>query len=322
MSQTLETELHSIIDFERVISMETNQSLWSGYGSLDRVFLSGYVQPSIIVKDIRVPQKADHPRGWDTDAGHLRKLQSYEVEAHWYQHFNHLCDDACRTPRLLGYQKLDTHTLLVLEDLNGAGYDLRKQYLTTEELHACLRWLAVFHARFMGSKADGLWEVGTYWQLETRQAEWEAMADGPLKEKAAAIHQKLSNARFQTLVHGDAKYANFCFSPTGKVAAVDFQYVGRGCGMKDVAYLLSCFEGGIQDQRQEEELLAQYLSALCNHTTYISPSISLAELESEWRGLYPFACADFERFLQGWAPGHWKSNRYVKEKVDMVIEIL
>jgi hypothetical protein len=43
MSQTLETELHSIIDFERVISMETIQSLWSGYGSLDRVFLSGYV---------------------------------------------------------------------------------------------------------------------------------------------------------------------------------------------------------------------------------------------------------------------------------------
>jgi len=40
-------------------------------------------------------------------------------------------------------------------------------------------------------------------------------------------------------VHGDAKLANFCFSRDGKkVAAVDFQYVDGGCGMKDLSRII------------------------------------------------------------------------------------
>ena len=58
--------------------------------------------------------------------------------------------------------------------------------------------------------------------------------------EAPELDRRLRAARFQTLVHGDAKPANFCFDARrGAVAAVDFQYVGGGCGMKDVAYLLS-----------------------------------------------------------------------------------
>ena len=68
------------------------------------------------------------------------------------------------------------------------------------------------------------------------------MKDSPLKENAFLIDEKLYQSSFKTIVHGDAKLANFCFTKDGcRSAAVDFQYVGGGCGMKDVAYFLgSC----------------------------------------------------------------------------------
>jgi thiamine kinase-like enzyme len=62
-----------------------------------------------------------------------------------------------------------------------------------------------------------------------------------LKEAAPVIDEKLNTCAYKTFVHGDAKLANFCFAPDGQVAGVDFQYVGGGCGMKDVAYFIgSC----------------------------------------------------------------------------------
>jgi len=130
------------------------------------------------------------------------------------------------------------------------------------------------------------------------------------------IDQRLSGARFQTLVHGDAKLANFCFgkpteqSDEPKVAAVDFQYVGGGCGMKDVAYLVSsCLDGSESDARQNE-LLDVYFEQLNSVVTQLKPDVDFEALESEWRTLYPFAWADFCRFLAGWSPGHWKLNEY------------
>ena len=55
------------------------------------------------------------------------------------------------------------------------------------------------------------------------------------------IDNKLNDCKFKTFVHGDAKLVNFCFAKDGHVAGVDFQYVGGGCGMKDVAYFIgSC----------------------------------------------------------------------------------
>ena len=76
----------------------------------------------------------------------------------------------------------------------------------------CLFWLATFHATFMNNSAEGLWDVGTYWHLATRPDELASMEDGKLKNAAAAIDQMLNNCKFQTLVHGDAKLANFCFA--------------------------------------------------------------------------------------------------------------
>jgi hypothetical protein len=320
MHEDLEKELHSFLEFDHLVSVETLQELWSGYGAILKVHLSGGAHPSIIVKRIAEPHQAEHPRGWNTDVGHQRKLKSYEVEAHWYEHYNSAIENQCRTAKFLGIRTFSDHTILAMEDLDAAGYPLRKNQLSTEELNNCLKWLAQFHAQFLHHRGEGLWPIGTYWHLETRQHEWKSMAEGKLKQFAGKIHETLQNASFQCLIHGDAKFANFCFSESGDVAAVDFQYVGRGCGMKDVVYLLSCIPHDLSETEQEEYL--QFYFSELRKALKPDDKERFDELEKEWRFLYPFAWADFERFLQGWAPGHWKSNRSIQEHCETVFNIL
>ncbi|MEC7724282.1 MAG: phosphotransferase, partial [Planctomycetota bacterium] len=112
----------------------------------------------------------------------------------------------------------------------------------------------------------------------------------------------------RTLVHGDAKVANFCFGSDG-VAAVDFQYVGGGCGVQDVAYLLSSCLDDDACELHAERHLDTYFAAL---RARVADDVDGPALELAWRGLYPAAWADFHRFLVGWAPDHWKIHRYTR----------
>ena len=66
---------------------EKIQSLWSGYGSIER-WKNGKGE-SIVIKLIHFPDNKIHPRGWNSDFGHLRKVKSYEVENTWYENFGH-----------------------------------------------------------------------------------------------------------------------------------------------------------------------------------------------------------------------------------------
>ena len=225
----------------RIVDVQTVQSLWSGYGKILRVQLAGEGPSSVIVKHVSPPTESDHPRGWATDFSHQRKLRSYKVESAWYRNWSCRCDESCRVAECFRVQQSDAQTVFVIEDLNEAGFAGRRSTLDWQGVQSCLHWLASFHATFLASDMAGLWPSGTYWHLATRPDEWSAMDNGPLKTNAHLIDQALRSCQFRSLVHGDAKVANFCFSNHGSVAAVDFQYVGGGCGMKDVAYFLgSC----------------------------------------------------------------------------------
>lgn len=308
--------------FQSVILSATNatglhvddviQELWSGYGKILRVRLTDGKYPSVVVKHVRMPSSLRHPRGWNSSASHARKLKSYEVESEWYQKYSDRCDASCRIPRALAFERHGEEVLMVLEDLDVAGYPTRLGRIDWPQIELCLQWLAEFHATWMNVKPEGLWEVGTYWHLDTRLEELDALDDQELREAAGAIDERLSGARFKTLVHGDAKLANFCFSEDSqKVAAVDFQYVGGGCGMKDVAYFVGSCMGEDGCERKELEVLDAYFgalhTALARRKTFESDA---AAIESEWRQLYHLAWTDFHRFLKGWSPGHWKINSY------------
>ena len=299
-----------LVDLEQASAceeVEIIQSLWSGYGTISRYKLEGAGHDTVVVKCISSPEVMAHPRGWNTDKSHARKAKSYEVETHWYTHFNQWTNTMCRTPEFLGAYAASDNQWIVLEDMD-ANFPLRKQELSLSEVKVCLQWLANFHATYLGYKPSGLWEIGSYWHLGTRPEEWNKTEHPELKAKAYRIDEILNNCVYQTLIHGDAKVANFCFSEDSKeVAAVDFQYTGGGCGMKDVAYLLGSCMSGDDCKKHESELLDYYFSELKYGMGTPADSIPI---EAEWRQMYPLAVADFMRFLLGWMPTHPKVNAY------------
>lgn len=282
------------------------------------MFLEGGIYPSIIVKHIQPPSETNHPRGWNTDHSHQRKLKSYVIETNWYKQYNFM-DPSCRIPAFVGASASENEQLLLLEDLHVVGFDQRKSSVNLNEIKKCISWLASFHARFIMQKPDTLWETGCYWHLATRPDEYEAMPSGQLKKYAVKIDQVLNNARYQTIVHGDAKLANFCFSENS-VAAVDFQYVGGGVGVKDLAYFLGSCLTENECEAHEQELLDYYFHELLAKVKL--SHIQLEALEKDWRQLYPVAWADFNRFLEGWMPGHHKLHRYSRSMEEKAIDYL
>ncbi len=210
-------------------SSEVIQTLWGGYGELVRL---RFQDTSIIIKHVKLPITTDHPYGWNTNLSHQRKIHSYEVEVNWYQEFSQTTDERCRIPKGLKCFQSKDEWLIVMEDLATVGLVSIVNHANKNHLTSCLYWLANFHARYMNTQSNQIWETGTYWHLDTRPDELEALDDETLKAFARRIDSSLKHTKYQTIVHGDAKLANFCFNKVGTVcAAVDFQLCYERCSL-------------------------------------------------------------------------------------------
>jgi len=297
-------------------SIETIQTLWGGYGKLVRLV---FEDTSIILKHVKLPKPSSHPRGWNTDLSHQRKLHSYQVETHWYQNFSTPIDERCRIPQGLKCFQNENEWIIVMEDLASIGLTHTTYDANNEHLISCIKWLANFHAKYMGVKSEFLWKVGTYWHLDTRPDELEVLKDIELKKYAKQIDNELKKVKYQTIVHGDAKLANFCFNDDAtKCAAVDFQYIGHGCGMKDLAYFISSAVEPGDCESLEEWILDIYFTALKDALKHYQPKLDSNEIEKEWRAMFSVAWADFQRFIKGWSPNHFKINSY-SEKLTLKV---
>ena len=112
--------------------------MWSGYGKISRYKLSHSAFETVVVKNISLNEASNHPRGWNTDTSHLRKIKSYKVETNWYKNWNQLCNNNCSTPYFLGSYSEGKNQWLILEDLNRK-YPLRKQEIGLAEVKVCLK---------------------------------------------------------------------------------------------------------------------------------------------------------------------------------------
>jgi hypothetical protein len=307
---TLERKLQQVLGADVARLGERLQLLWGGYGELRRAERSP--GNPIIVKHVQPPRE-------DRSVGHRRKLRSYDVEHAFYRQYAESCAAAprCRVPQLVAAQVENDSWLFVLEDLDAVGFAGRRAYASGQDVTKVLTWLARFHARFLGQAPDQLWQVGTYWHLATRPDELRSMRHPALRRAAPRIDGVLSRARFRTLVHGDAKLENACFTRTGdgpgEVAFVDFQYVGGGVGVKDVAYFLNGCLSPTECVALVPSYLDEYFGALRAALDAFGHGSVADELEQEWRQLFPLAWVDFYRFVLGWAPGQFDGDPYSEQ---------
>ncbi len=287
-----------------LLNISLVQELWSGYGELLRLrFQNGSF---ILKRVVWAPGQQD-------SISDQRKRRSYQVEQTFYREV--APTQPSRVARCVGQEWSKDGCLLLLEDLAEAGYHPDPNP-NPERTRAGLSWLAHFHARFLGQEVTGLWEQGCYWHLDTRQTEWQRMSDGPLKQKARALDSKLRQARHQTLVHGDAKTPNFCWDANNQAAAVDFQYVGKGPGIRDVALFLERALGRHDCQTRAARWLDLYFELLKS-----ALGVTSHPVEQEWRDLYPIAWSDYSRFRQGWAM-HSDLDPYSREQLDLALKTL
>lgn len=288
-------ETHS----NKILNIELIQKLWGGYGELSRVTLD---TKSIIIKLIKFPKNIE------SNISHQRKVKSYSVENDWYRFYNDINEESY-SPQLITSGNLGDIQYIMLEDLREKNFYPLKS-ISWEQVKLCLKWLAKFHRFYMNKAPKNLWDIGTYWHHGTRSEEHKLITEVSLKNNALLIDHKLNSAKYKTLVHGDAKLANFLFD-SSQVAAIDFQYIGGGAGIKDIAYFLSSIYSEDELFQNEQKCLDYYFQQLDHY-----------EAESEWRELYCYAWTDFYRFLSGWSPSHWKINKYSKSIKDSVLKEL
>ncbi|KAK8086158.1 hypothetical protein PG994_001132 [Apiospora phragmitis] len=203
----------------------------------------------------------------------------------------------------------------------------------------------------------GVWQNGGYTYLATRRSEYAALEDDRDSEWSEALCQAASSssgrsvaeqaayyvspahpatAPYATLIHGDVKSENMfgrrggssptASTKTAKVAFFDFQYVGLGLGVCDLAKLFTCsvpvsflvvvssskssFPSTLSMQEGEEALLRRYLTRLEAVSGKAYPwDVFVAHWEA--------ALVDWLRFQASW--GFWGNTQWLEARVRDII---
>jgi hypothetical protein len=288
----------------QLLSYNTIQSLWAGYGHICRLTavpasdistgLPKHEPISLILKYISPP--ATNPHGPQKE-GHLRKILSYQIEQYFYTHLapqmpKDIAIAACLSS-IDENSDTDASTAMILTDLRQ-DFPMtgeKRAELSEKQVYATINWLASFHGfwwsrqkPFDRSKlclpplehfkrtgsmtaAPGVWLNGGYTYLATRRDEyadlcssgsdWFAALCTPIAhlqgtptvaELIAKFLAPVADENtitpisgYETLIHGDVKSENLFTTAEGDaVAFFDFQYVGLGLGVCDLAKLFTC----------------------------------------------------------------------------------
>lgn len=187
-----------------------------------------------------------------------------------------------------------------------------------------------------------IWLNGGYTYLATRQTEYASLACSPDSEWSAAfcnpngttsVAEKVAKFLapkgrwFETFIHGDVKSENLFSTESGdSVAFFDFQYVGLGLGVSDLAKLFTCsvplhmlvkmrtpLPSTIAMQQGELDLLVQYHQMLIRHDTIDGTKYEFSDFQRHWET----ALVDWCRFQASW--GFWGNMSWLQGRVRSIL---
>lgn len=294
-----------------ITSIKSIARLWAGMGSIEWIKCNDGI--SMVAKKILCP----NPRSF----GDKRKAASYAVEANFYSLYaNNLGVICCR-----GLNSVDDgkgNITILMTPLPHRTLT----YMAGETAVAAIRSVARLHAYFWGNSKStaavksGLAPQGTYWYLDTRPDEYDSMSkhglEGKLRRTARHIDEALKDHPYQTVVHGDLKACNMSESDDPKyVTFVDFQYVGKACPTKDLAYLFVCGMDDF-DEDQEEGMLRLYTKELKERGVGSDSEAPLPTLDGLKKAM-DLAYCDLYRWMCGW--GVW-GNDFLVDRVERCLD--
>ncbi|KAH7308666.1 Ecdysteroid kinase-domain-containing protein [Stachybotrys elegans] len=191
---------------------------------------------------------------------------------------------------------------------------------------------------------DYLWLNGGYTYLATRRDQYASLSrrttsewcaafckpteglKAPAAEMAASFLMPQGRA-WETLIHGDVKSENLFSNQSGnQVAFFDFQYVGIGLGVCDLAKLFTCsvplalLTGGKPVRREqamsegEKSLLMQYRSILLERAPQLGFAYPWDTLVRHWET----ALVDWCRFQASW--GFWGNTNWLQARVRSILK--
>ena len=299
--------------FKHIEIGATLTSLWSGCGSIIECRLDNV---PCVIKAIRIPSHINHPKIKQSEFALKRKQQSYNVEYNFYKHYSQHLPKTANSIECVSAINCGDEYALVFKNFTQFGFT----QASSLHIKPILKWLAHFHAFNLNKQHDGLWEQGCYWHLNTRPDEFNALVSNPnnqfdIKAAAKKLAYQLEHPKYKTLLHGDAKVANFAVNSNNEIRGYDFQYTGAGVGIVDVMYFMtSCYSCEELHAHATSEL-TYYFYELEHALTQYQPNIPAQAVTKEWKALWPTAWADFYRFLAGWSPEHYKINSYMHDQV-------
>jgi thiamine kinase-like enzyme len=268
------------------IKTEKIVSLWAGLGSIYRAFVNNQ---TYIIKYVQIPL--------ENTVSNKRRIASYYNESYFYSKYSENVDIA----RYYAHEKNERNTILIIQDLSINYRELSS--LNQIQFIKAIQYLAKFHAYFYNCKDINVSENGSYWYLNTRKSEWKNIPKKhpKLKDCAELIDSKTKDVDHETLIHGDSKSENFMWSRDDVPICVDFQYVGKGLGAKDLVYLICS-----STDEFKEEYLSIYFDFFLKYAVEFDKThdytFDLFSSHFDWCTL------DYLRFMAGW--GFWGNYKW------------